>query len=140
MVFLTVCDARKRLFPMWLRNLPGYFECGSDFVPPNGKPYLYWNGSNLTRVYIVDDPPEPGQTYLSDFGTPFGVVVGRGNEVAVEQVRANDPAYLEYSIVPEEPDEIVVIGNLRCILSHAFCTLTIPPAQGDELAEDDYAD
>jgi hypothetical protein len=140
MVFLTVCDRRQRLTPTWLRNIPGYFECGSDYVRQNSRPYLYWNGSNLTRVYFMDDSPEQGITYLSDLGALMGALVGPGDECAIEQVRANHPEYLEYSIVPEESDEVVVIGDRKCVLSHAFCTLTIPDVPDEDTEEDQHAD
>lgn len=139
MIFLTGCDKHQRFRPMWLRNLPGYFECGSDFVHPNSRPYLYWNGANLTRIYLMDEPPQKGKKYLSDLGALFGALVGVGDEYAVEQVRASDPEYVWYSLVPDEPDEIIVIGNRKCILCHSFCTLTNPPVPDDDLPEDEYA-
>ena len=75
-MFLTSCDKRQQFRPMWLRNVPGYFECGSDYVRPNSRPILHWNGKNLTRIYVMDEQPDQGRTYISDFGSLFGLSVG----------------------------------------------------------------
>lgn len=140
LLFLTVSDIRQRLHPMWMRNLKGYIECGNDYVQPNARPFLCWDGNNLTRVYPKPEEREPGQTYLCDLGTLFGYCVGAGDEGAVECVRACDPEFTVYSIVPEEPEEIVTIGQRKCVLSHAFYELGTPAPPKSDIDEDEYAD
>ncbi len=140
LLFLTVSDVRQRLHPMWMTKLKGYMECGSDYVQPNARPFLYWDGSNLTRIYPRPDEHEAGQTYLCDLGSLFGYCVGAGDEGAVERVRAADPEFTLYSIVPEEPEEIVTIGQRKCVLSHAFFDIGDPSPPRFDRGEEEYAD
>ena len=46
-------------------------------------------------------------------------------------MRENPKEYLDYSIVPDY-DEIITIGERKCILSHAFCTMASAPLSIDE--------
>lgn len=139
LLFLTVSDVRQKLHPMWMCDLKGYMECGSDYVRPNARPYLYWDGNNLTRVYPPPGPREPDQTYLCDLGALMGYYVGWGDEGAVKGVRVGDPEFTLYSIVPEEPEEIVTIGQRKCLLSHAFYELRIPAPPKSDIDEEEYA-
>ena len=139
MVIVTVCDVHQRLKPMWMNAIPGYFECGSDYVSGNSRPYLYWDGNNLTRVYLISESPEPGQTYLCDLGALMGSLIGPGDEGAVERVKAGDPDFLEYSIVPDVAEEVVTVGGRKCVLCHAFCTVSVPPIPQEEPVEDEDA-
>lgn len=138
LVILTVCDLRQKLRPMWMRNAPGYMECGSDYVHLTAKPFLYWDGNNLTRVYPMPEPRRTGQTYLCDLGSLMGYYVGVGDEGAVDCVASADPGYAVYSIVPEAAEEIVTIAQRRCVLLHAFYTSEGPPEPDD--MEDESAD
>jgi hypothetical protein len=89
-------------------------------VPANGRPFLYWDGHNPIRVYPAPGRRRPGQTYLCDLGPLFGYIVGAGDEGAVDCVRQGDPEFTIYSIVPEEPEEIMTVGQRRLVLQHAF--------------------
>lgn len=140
LLFLTVSDVRHKLHPMWMCALAGYMECGSDYVHPNARPFLYWDGGNLTRVYPPPGEREPGQTYLCDLGALMGYNVGWGDEGAVERTRMADPEFTVYSIVPEQPEEVVTVGKRKCVLSHAFYALTMPRVPAEDIAEDEYAD
>ena len=124
---------------MWMNTVPGYFECGSDYVSANSRPYLYWDGNNLTRVYLISESPERGQTYLCDLGALMGSLIGAGDEGAIERVKACDPDFLEYSIVPDVAEEVVSVGGRKCVLCHAFCTVSVPPIPQEELVEDEDA-
>lgn len=123
MLFLTSCELHRRFDPVWLRRIAGYMESGSDFVPENARPYLYWNGDNLTRVYPPCDDWESGQTYLCDLGSLPRYSIGPGVDFAVDAVRATNPDYTAYSIVPEEPQQIITVGNRKCVLMYAFYRL-----------------
>jgi hypothetical protein len=139
MVLLTVCDVRHQFFPMWMRDLAGYMECGSDYLPPNGRPFLYWDGSNLTRVYLKPEDHEPKGTYLCDLGALMGSYVGRGDPGAVEGVRQADPEYTVYSIVPEAPEEVLTINGRKCVLSYAFYEATGADVPVTVDGDDDWA-
>lgn len=133
LLFLTVCDIRQRLCPPWMGDLTGYMECGSSFVHASARPFLYWDGNNLTRVYPPPGDRQPGQTYLCDLGSLLSYYVGPGEDFAVDAVRAAHVDYTAYSIVPEEPEEIITIGQRKCVLSHAFYNLQYRQVKHREL-------
>jgi hypothetical protein len=41
--------------------------------------------------------------------------------------------------VPEAAEEVVTVGGRKCILCHAFCTVSVPPIAQEELVEGEDA-
>jgi hypothetical protein len=62
-----------------------------------------------------------------------------GLRLCAPSARIGDPDFLEYSIVPEAAEEVVTVGGRKCVLCHAFCTVSLPPIQQEELVEDEDA-
>ena len=69
----------------------------------------------------------------------MGSLIGPGDEEAIERVKAGDPDFLDYSIVPEVAEEVVTVGGRKCVLCHAFCTIGVPSIPQEELVEDEDA-
>ena len=56
---LTVCSRRSVSFVDVLHStaeMPGYLEYGQDFVPPKARPFLFYTGMEIFRVYEVESP------------------------------------------------------------------------------------
>ena len=132
---LTFSDKLDRYYPEWAREIPGYFESGREAIGGNARPYAYWSGQNVHRLYpaesMIPRPDEDGapvaatedMEFVCDFGSVFGWIVGQADPVIAEGIRAGGENNWEYSLVPHEPEEIVRIGGLRCVLLHSRFSL-----------------
>ncbi len=139
--------------PGWAAEIPGFFEEGDEELGAWFRPYAYWNGTNLYRLYpdAAFDPAfdnadsdaaekawrdpsgevteasveaqEP-QPFLCDLAPMAGWLVSRGDPQAVCDLRAGrHPDSWWYAFVPEEEEEIVRMDGFRCVLLHARYTL-----------------
>lgn len=136
-VILSFSDKLDRYCPEWAVGIPGYFEGGRGVVEANARPYAYWNGQNLHRLYpaesFVPRPDEDGEPvaarddmeFVCDFGSLFGWMVGEADSDTAERIKAGGEESWDYSVVPHEPEEIVRIGDMRCVLLHSRYTLTV---------------
>jgi hypothetical protein len=121
-VILTVCDSRGQLCPEWMYSIPGYLESGRDFVGLIDKPYAYWDGHNLHRLYPRTRVASENSVLVCDFGNGFGwTVEARHPDHVLDQVLENDPEYWEYSCIPSSKhEEIVTVRDTRCVLLRSF--------------------
>jgi hypothetical protein len=119
-VILTVCVAKGQLSPEWLYSVPGYLESGSDFVGRADRPYAYWDGHNLHRIYPNVQIKSPTGILICDFGNAFGWSLGETEPENVPAILANAPEYWEYSCVPSVHEEIVAVKGTRCVLLHSL--------------------
>jgi hypothetical protein len=133
---LTFSAKRDDYCPTWSYEMPGYFESGRDVVTPNARPYAYWDGNNLHRLYQAqslvlpkhdDDWGDEAQTtdpeFACDFGPLFGWTIGPVDPGIAKAMRRGDPEFWEYSIVPREAEQIVKIGEKRAVLLHSRYTI-----------------
>ena len=128
---LTFSDKLDRYYPEWAREIPSYFESGRDTIDDSARPYTYWSGQNLHRLY----PAESLLPFLDEDGTPreaddgmeYVLRLRRGNwlvcwpsypEIA-EHIRSGGEENWEYSIVPSQSEELLKAGDLHCVLLHS---------------------
>lgn len=118
-VILTVCDPRGRLNPDWLRAIPAFFESGRDYVGRTDRPYAYWDGRNLHRLYPRVSVESPTAILVSDFGNGFGWSVGVCEPEDVAHLAVWDEDNWEYSCAPREHEQIVTVDGARYVLLHS---------------------
>jgi hypothetical protein len=135
-VILTFSDRLDRYYPEWAHEIPGYFESGREAIGGNSRPYAYWSGQNLHRLYpaesLVPSPDEDGNPvaaredmeFVCDFGSLIGWMVSEADPDTAARIRSGGDESWEYSVVPHVPEEIVRIGDLRCVLLHSRFTMT----------------
>ena len=128
---LTFSDKLDRYYPEWAREIPGYFESGRDSIDDSARPFAYWSGQNLHRLYPTESllplPAEDGSPvevkddmeFVCDLGSGFGWTVGQADLAIAEGIRAGGEDNWEYSLVPHQAEEIVRAGELRCVLLHS---------------------
>lgn len=133
---LTFSDKLDRYYPDWAREIPGYFESGRDSIDDGARPFAYWSGQNLHRLYpaesLIPFPAEDGSPvevtddmeFVSDLGSGFGWTVGQADPAIAKGIRAGGEDNWEYSLVPRQAEEIVQVGELRCVLLHYRYTLS----------------
>jgi hypothetical protein len=133
---LTFSYKRDDYTPTWSCDIPGYFESGRDVVTPNARPYAYWDGNNLHRLYLAqslvppkreddcgDEAPTADSEFACDFGPLYGWTIGSVDPGITQAMRRGDPEFWEYSLVPSEAEQIVRIGEKRAILLHSRYTI-----------------
>ena len=133
---LTFSDKLDRYYPEWAREIPGYFESGRDSIDDSARPFAYWSGQNLHRLYPAESllpfPAEDGSPvevtddmeFVSDLGSGFGWTVGQADPAIAKGIRAGGEENWEYSLVPHHAEEIVKVGELRCVLLHSRYTIS----------------
>jgi hypothetical protein len=133
---LSFSDKLDRYYPNWAHEIPGYFEEGREAIRGNSLPYAYWNGQNLHRLYpaqsFVPSPDEDGNRvparedmeFVCDFGSLIGWMVSDADPDTAARIRFGGDESWEYSVVPHVPEEIIRVGDLRCVLLHSRFTMT----------------
>jgi hypothetical protein len=133
---LSFSDKLDRYYPNWAHEIPGYFEEGREAIRGNSLPYAYWNGQNLHRLYpaqsFVPSPDEDGNPvaaredmeFVCDFGSLIGWMVSEADPDTAARIRFGGDESWEYSVVPHVPEEIIRVGDLRCVLLHSRFTMT----------------
>lgn len=122
---LTICSRKSPDFLNVLHStagMPGYLECGQDYVSSTAKPFLYYAGLQIFRVYQVEKPQED-VFYVSDFGDLFGLITSVADEESYTDIRDNPTEYLDYCAVPTDPTTRLTVGNDNIIIHHAFINL-----------------
>jgi hypothetical protein len=122
LIWLTPCDKALRVGCWWMNEIPGYWESGTESVRDNAKPFSYWDGKNLSRIYSLPDRFHEGALYLNDLGTLFGLAVEECDEEMYCAVRDERMERWDYSVVPSESQEIVELEGKKLIVLHAFWT------------------
>lgn len=70
-ITMTVTTARGGLRGGALDRIPGHFESGRGHLSRAALPYLYWSGSEWTRLHGLANAPAPGTHLLLDIGCGF---------------------------------------------------------------------
>jgi len=102
----------------WLSNIYGYVESAQEYLKPNARPFMYWDGNNLHRIYDITNY-DPSSNYINDFGSIYGLASSETEEEMYKHIKANtDNQSWDYSIVPKEHEEIVTIKEKKFVLLH----------------------
>ena len=77
----------------------------------------------MHRIYEITDY-ESGKYYINDFGSLYGLNIFETNKDEYERIKSNqgNEAW-DYSIVPEEPEEIITYKDKKLVLLHSRCML-----------------
>lgn len=124
--YLTICSSKSVDFCGILHSsagMPGYIESGQDYVPENAKPFLYYAGFQVFRVYDVENL-QSSAYYVSDFGNLFGLTTSIADEENYKDIANNPMEYLEYCAVPTEPTTRFIGDNSEILINHAFVRIT----------------
>jgi len=120
---LTVCSRRSVSLLDVLDStagMPGYLEYGQGHVQPVARPFLFYNGKEIYRVYEVEDP-EPDEYYVCDFGNAFGLTTSPAEKEEYEDILSDSESDPVYSAVPREPTTEVDYLGTPIKYHHAFC-------------------
>lgn len=103
----------------WLQKIPGYCEWGQEYLKENARPFLYWDGNNLHRIYFLPEY-KPATRYITDFGSLYGLLSSETDEQTYKRIKLNeDGKAWDYSIVPDMHDEIVTVKDNKLVLLHS---------------------
>lgn len=122
LVWLSACDRALKVGCFWMRDLPGYWESGQEFVRDNARPYAYWNGSNLYRIYELPEYFDEHAFYASDLGNAFGIGLSECDEDMYSYIRDERQEKWDYSVVPQEGEEITDVDGRKLVVLHAYWT------------------
>ena len=120
---LTVCSRRSVSFLEALHStagMPGYLEYGQGHVLPIARPFLFYTGMEIYRVYEVEDP-EPDGYYVCDFGNLFGLTTSAVATEEYDEFLSDVESDTVYSAVPREPTTEVDYLGTPIKYHHAFC-------------------
>lgn len=122
LVWLTACDKALKVGCYWMGNIPGYIDSGDEFVRDSARPYAYWNGRNLYRIYEFPEYFDASAFYASDLCNLFGLNVGTCEEWMYRLIRDERTEKWDYSVVPQSSEEIVDCDGKKLVVLHAFWT------------------
>ena len=81
---------------------------------------MFWDGSNLYRIYSPPGNYDPRTQYASDFGSLSYLIVSEVDKSTYQEIKDNKAGHWDYSIVPEQHGEVVVGETERLMLFHSF--------------------
>ena len=119
---LTICSKKSADFFGVLHSsagMPGYIEYGQEHIRANAKPFLYYAGLQIFRVYEVENP-QPDNFYASDFGNQFGLTTSIVDEESHKDIMNNPTEYLDHCAVSTEPTTRFIDGGSEIVIQHAF--------------------
>lgn len=147
LIFITACDRYLKAGFGWLRDIPGYYDSGQDYVRSNATPFLYWEGGRLIRTYPApqvdtrddfDDSFDPDdfdglqeldeeisdeQFYVNDFGTVSGIALLPADIEDYRRIAEDKEEYFDYSVVPTIEQTAFKINGKDFTLHHAHFQL-----------------
>lgn len=122
MFFVTGCDHRLKVSFEWLTDIAGYFESGQELVHDNAMPFLLWENSRLIRLHADTEGLERGH-FVSDFGTLFGLSIGKVSAGTYRDVSLNPGKHWELSPVPVSPRQTIRVDGEEADVHHSRWTL-----------------
>lgn len=119
---VTVCSTRNVDFMTPLHSLSGYVEYGANHLRPTARPFLHYNDLRITRVHMLDAPPD-SSFLVADFGNAFGLTVTGTENDQFNEIRQCPSDYFEYSAIPSESEENVSWNGREFVIHHALYVL-----------------
>ncbi|MCF7805116.1 MAG: hypothetical protein K9N46_04530 [Candidatus Marinimicrobia bacterium] len=117
MFSIYITSKGNRVDGMWLLNTPGRYEYGENYLHNNSKPYMYYDGKNIYRIYEKIGGQEFG---LVDFGSLFGITHSAANKEQYEDIQQNEIDYWDYSVIPQVATQIIEWNGKKIVLNNAF--------------------
>jgi len=117
--WLWACCKGQRANTDWMIDLPGYQEQRQDYIRDNAIPVASWDRANVYRVYprvFLAQGPGP---WVCDFGNLAGATITSDSRDAYDRIKKNPVTHSKYSVVPEQPDEILTWNGVRVLVTHA---------------------
>lgn len=122
---LTICSRNIPDFFKVLHSnsgMPGYLSYGEDYVTLNAKPFIYYMGLQVFRVYQAESPKN-NTYYVSDFGNAFGLTTSPCDKETYSDINDHPVTYMDYSVVPNEPTTQITIDSKNVTVNHAFINI-----------------
>ncbi len=117
--FISAALLKLNINLNWMSKFAGYYESGQDYLKQNSQPFMYWDGNNLHRIYNIPDY-DPSFKYINDFGSLYGISTSEAEDFYYNRTLLNeDSETWDYSIVPDESEEIVTINGNKYVLLHS---------------------
>ena len=118
---VTVCCSKSVEFFDPLHGMPGYVECGGNYLRPTARPFLHWNGSRIYRVHALEAKVE-SPFLVADFGNGFGLTVSESHEEIYRQIQDDPAGHFEYAVVPNASPTTIMVSSEAFEIHHALCT------------------
>ena len=103
-----------------MHEIRGYFEQGREALHPNAVPIVYYDGKNCYRIYELPRDFDSEKLYVSDLCGLGGIYLGETDSEMYEYIKANPTEKYDYSVVPNESEEILTVNGRKHVLLHAF--------------------
>lgn len=120
---ICAADNKHNIDHYYLSKTNEYFESGQEYLHSNARPFIYWDGKNVTRIYALPDEYSDEKYYFNDFGSLYGLFTSESDEEYYYELKSNPGEFWDYSIVPKEQEEIITYKNKKLVLSHSFYRL-----------------
>jgi hypothetical protein len=120
MIVIFGCEKQLRAQFNWLRDIPGHYDSGQDYVPTVAKPFIFWDGKNLFRIYEHPLVVEDDVTYVCDFGDLSGLKLVAVRNENWEIFAKHELSSIYFSKLPEVSDQLVDIGDARYLIRHSW--------------------
>ncbi len=117
---VTVCSKHDVNFMDLLHSLPGYIEYGQDYLKPNARFFLYWDGENLIRIHGLIGLDSSTDCLVADFGNMSGLHVASSDPETYQDIFESPMDYFEYLAVPEESAFVYLQNNKTVTVNHAL--------------------
>jgi hypothetical protein len=119
-IFLSVTGQGMDDEQGWVSNIPGVCDWGREPLRDNARPYMYWDGKRLRRIYKLPGARRKGARYVSDLGALTGLCVMKVDKEEHRRLRGDVVEHWDYCVLPEDEEESVTEGGKNLVLSHAF--------------------
>jgi hypothetical protein len=124
-IAVSVSNVNLKVMCNWLCKIKGHCGYGREFLQENACPFMFWDGSNLHRIYRLPENYNPIMQYASDFGSFSGLMVRKVDQETYQEVKDNRTKLWDYSIVPEQHEEVILNKAKRLVLLHSFYKVKI---------------
>lgn len=122
-VIISVSSRSMKAKCQWLLHLIDYCSYGEEYLRATGKPFMYWDGKELHRIYEAPPKVSARSKYICDLGSSYGLTVSKAPAAQYREIARNRTENWEYSAVPAEEEEQIAIEGKQQVLHHSFYML-----------------
>jgi len=117
---MCAADNKQNIDHYYLSKTNAYFESGQEYLHNNARPFMYWDGKNVIRIYSLPEEYSAEKYYFNDFGSLYGLLTAEADEEYYNELKNEPGESWDYSIVPRESEEIITYKEKKLVLSHSF--------------------